>query len=79
MATYTMHDAILCFTTDYTGKLRFVNSTGTNSIAGRLEIYLNGRWGTICDNAFGPEEATLACNQLGYQTYQTYGTASQLG
>ena len=64
---------------DYPGRLRFVNYTGTFSIAGRLAIYLNGVWGTICDNGFGTDEATLACQQLGYQAYERYGTVDQLG
>lgn len=34
--------------------------------AGRLEIYLNGAWGTICDDLFGPHAASLACRLLGY-------------
>ena len=61
---------------EYTGRLRLVNGA---SSAGRLEIYLDGQWGTICDDGFGSEDATLACNQLGYETYQNYGTVGQLG
>ena len=61
------------------GRLRFVNSTYIFSSAGRLEIYLNGHWGTICNNGFGSDDATLACNQLGYRTYQQYGAVGRLG
>ena len=31
---------------------------------GRLEIYLNGQWGTVCINNFGGGDT--ACRQLGY-------------
>ena len=62
-----------------TGGLRLVNDTSTLASGGRLEIYLNGRWGTVCDNGFGREEATLACNQLGYASYVTFGTVGELG
>ena len=55
------------------GRLRFVNSSYIFSSAGRLEIYLDGHWGTICSVGFGAEEATLACNQLGYRTYEGNG------
>ena len=40
---------------------------------------LDNNWGTICSVGFGPEDATLACNQLGYRTYRRYGTVGQLG
>ena len=62
-----------------TGDLRLVNSTGTNLQFGRLEIYDSGEWNTVCSNGFDGEDATLACNQLGYQSYQTFGTVGQLG
>ena len=43
---------------DYPGRLRFVNYNGTSSIAGRLEIYLNGVWCTMCVNRFGTGDAS---------------------
>ena len=71
---------VCCITlTVYTGALRLVNDTSTTSSGGRLEIYLNGGWGTVCDKGFGQEEATLACSQLGYANYETFGTVGELG
>ena len=39
---------------------------------GRVEILCNGRWGTVCDDALGKEEARTMCRQLGYTDYVRY-------
>lgn len=41
---------------------RVVNGT---SSAGRLEIFYNGTWGTLCKKGFGYREALVACRMLG--------------
>ena len=33
---------------------------------GRVEVFCNGEWGTICSNGFGFEEGDTICRQLGY-------------
>ena len=48
------------------GGLRLVN--GPSQYEGRLEICLEGRWGTICDDRFSRNEAIVACRQLGFLT-----------
>uniref|UniRef100_A0A8C3G6B5 Soluble scavenger receptor cysteine-rich domain-containing protein SSC5D n=1 Tax=Cyclopterus lumpus TaxID=8103 RepID=A0A8C3G6B5_CYCLU len=42
--------------------IRLMNGTGRCS--GRLEIYHNGQWGTICDDRWGMQEGTVACQEL---------------
>jgi len=33
---------------------------------GRLEIYYNNTWGTVCFNAFDNKDAKVACYMLGF-------------
>lgn len=41
-------------------------SGGTSSLEGRVEIFHDNVWGSICDNDWGMDEATVVCNQLGF-------------
>jgi len=34
--------------------------------AGRLEVYYNDTWGTVCHNGFGTTDAQVACYMLGF-------------
>ena len=47
------------------GALRVLDGDGMHAAEGRLEVFLEGRWGVVCDDEFGEEEAQVACGQLG--------------
>ena len=55
---------------DNTGNLRLVGGTLTdedgNLCEGRLEIYHNGEWGTICNDYWTENDADVACRVLGF-------------
>ena len=48
------------------GSLRLAGSSNSRYYAGRLEIYINGQWGTVCDDLWGNNEANVACKQMGF-------------
>ena len=38
---------------------------------GRVEVVFNGRWGTICREGFGVNEARVVCRELGFNDYES--------
>ncbi len=72
----------------YSHQLAIVNAGQTNGdvqlidvngqpggTLGRLEIFINGQWGTICTAGFDERDAQVACRQLGFDNYIFEGVA----
>ena len=49
---------------EYSGQIRLSGGDYTNE--GRVEIYCNDDYGTVCYDNFGNTAADVVCTQLGY-------------
>ena len=56
-----------------------VSISNPGESAGRLEIFNDGRWGTVCDDGFDQTDADVVCRQLGYHRANRYGNVGNLG
>ena len=64
------------------GPIRLVSETGRTSslTGGRLEIFVNDEWGTVCYDGFGLHDASVACRVLGFTDGPSaYGNAEEVG
>ena len=53
---------------DRVGSIRLAGSGDSSVTEGRVEICINGEWGTICDNGWDSLDAKVVCRQLNLTT-----------
>ena len=39
---------------------------GSSNLEGRVEVCVDGDWGTVCDDGWSTVDANIACRQLGF-------------
>nr|XP_054753797.1 deleted in malignant brain tumors 1 protein-like [Lytechinus pictus] len=60
-----------------TRSIRLVN--GPSNTTGRVEVYYNGEWGTVCDDDWDDTDATVVCQILGLGVLGRARTAAAFG
>ncbi|XP_042342606.1 HHIP-like protein 1 [Plectropomus leopardus] len=60
------------------GSVRLVSADGLSD-RGRVEIFIRGEWGTVCDDLFTSKAGTVVCRQLGFTTVLAVMKRAALG
>ena len=66
---------IACIAACSNGEIRLVG--GVSDLEGRVEVCFNTTWGTVCDDSWDNDDASVVCAQLGYFPLGQYSCLQQ--
>lgn len=61
-----------------TGAVRLAGAPGRPD-RGRVEVFVKGEWGTVCDDMFSSAAAAVVCRQLGFPVALRVAKRAELG
>ncbi|XP_030069522.1 HHIP-like protein 1 isoform X1 [Microcaecilia unicolor] len=60
------------------GAVRLIDPRGRTD-RGRVEVFINGVWGTVCDDLWNTKAAAVVCRQLGFPFVTRASTQAEFG
>ena len=57
--------------------IHLIGGSGPNE--GRVEVFYDGEWGTVCDDGFNETDADVVCRELGYLEATGYSCCAAYG